>query len=126
MTLLKRVLVGAALLAVMIPVAASAAPRVALPPVNGRFDYQIGGAYTPRSDVRIVDRDRHSKPAKGVYSICYVNAFQTQPEEHAWWLRNHPSLLLRDKAGHEVGDPGWPGEILLDTSSAAKRAALVR
>lgn len=105
---------------------ASAAAKVALPPVNGRFDYQIGGAYAPRSDVRIVDRDRHSTPVHGVYSICYVNAFQSQPEEHAWWIRNHPSLLLRDKAGHEVGDPGWPGEVLLDTTTAAKRAALLR
>jgi Glycoside-hydrolase family GH114 len=104
---------------------AQAAVHVTLPPIHGRFDYQIGGAYRPRSDVRIVDRDRMSTPAKGVYSICYVNAFQTQPEEDAWWKRVHPDLLLRNSAGHTVGDPGWPGEILLDTSTSAKRAALI-
>jgi Glycoside-hydrolase family GH114 len=107
-----------------VPVQASV--HRSLPPIHGRFDYQIGGAYRPRSDVRIVDRDRHSTPVQGVYSICYVNAFQTQPEEDAWWKRDHPSLLLRDAAGNLVGDPDWPGEFLLDTSTAAKRTSLMK
>jgi hypothetical protein len=45
----------------------SASTRVAttlpLPPVNGPFDYQIGGAYAPSSSVSIVDRDRGDSPA---------------------------------------------------------------
>jgi Glycoside-hydrolase family GH114 len=105
---------------------AQAAVHVTLPPVNGRFDYQIGGSYAPAAGVRIVDRDRQSSPANGIYSICYVNAFQTQPEEASWWRRLHPSLLLRDSAGHPVEDPDWPGEFMLDTSTATKRSALLK
>ena len=103
--------------------AASGVPPRRLPPVAGVFDYQLGGAYRPAKDVRIVDRDRHDRPAPGRYSICYVNAFQTQPEERTWWLAHHRSLLLR-VGGHYVEDPDWPGEYVLDTSTAAKRAAL--
>jgi hypothetical protein len=97
---------------------------VRLPPAGAVFDYQLGGSYPPAAGVRIVDRDRTSTPVRGVYSVCYVNAFQTQPEENAWWLKYHPALLLR-VGGHYVHDPGWPGEYLLDTSTAAKRTALL-
>ena len=48
------------------------AATVALPPVNGQFDYQIGGSYTPSSSVSIVDRDRSASPVAGKYNICYV------------------------------------------------------
>jgi hypothetical protein len=94
-----------------------------LPPANAVFDYQIGGAYRPASGVGIVDRDRNDKPAPGAYGICYVNAFQTQPEEAGWWRSNHPDLLLRH-GGSTVEDPDWPGELVLDTSTAARRQAL--
>jgi hypothetical protein len=97
-----------------------------LPPANGRFDYQIGGDYKPLRSVEIVDRDRTARPAAGVYNICYVNAFQTQAGQDAWWKRHHPRLLLRNSAGHPITDPGWPGEILLDTSTHASRAGLAR
>ncbi len=97
---------------------------VVLPPANGKFDYQIGGAYTPSADVAVVDRDRNDSPAAGKYNICYVNAFQTQPEEDSWWRNEHPDLLLRD-GGIEVTDPNWEGEIVLDTSSDAKRSAIL-
>lgn len=100
------------------------ATTVVKPPVNGQFDYQIGGAYRPATGVRIVDRDRSERPTAGLYSICYVNAFQTQPEEAAWWKAHHRELLLTKSGGGYVGDPDWPGEILLDTSSAAKRSAI--
>ena len=53
------------------------AATVALPPTNGQFDYQIGGAYPPLSSVSIVDRDRSASPVADRYNICYVNAFQT-------------------------------------------------
>jgi Glycoside-hydrolase family GH114 len=89
---------------------------VMLPPA-GRFDYQIGGAYPPARGTAIVTRDRHDPPAPGTYSICYVNAFQTQPEETAWWRSEHPDLVL------PVEDPQWPGEYLLDLSTPATRTA---
>uniref|UniRef100_A0A0W0GD17 Putative glycoside hydrolase family 114 protein n=1 Tax=Moniliophthora roreri TaxID=221103 RepID=A0A0W0GD17_MONRR len=41
------------------------------PPANAKFDYQIGGAYTPASDVAVVSRDRTDSPAAGKYNICY-------------------------------------------------------
>ncbi|WP_375476179.1 endo alpha-1,4 polygalactosaminidase [uncultured Jatrophihabitans sp.] len=106
--------------------AARAGGRVALPPVNARFDYQLGGAYRPPRGVTVVERDRTDPPARGRYSICYVNGFQTQPGELRFWQRRHKSLLLRTAGGRYVHDPGWPDEVLLDTRTAAKRAAIAR
>ncbi|GAA2515166.1 endo alpha-1,4 polygalactosaminidase [Winogradskya humida] len=93
------------------------------PPANGTFDYQIGGAYTPPAGVSVVSRDRTSNVAAGLYNICYVNAFQAQPDDNSWWKANHPELLLKDASGNLVIDKDW-NEILLDFSTAAKRAAL--
>ncbi|HTW21308.1 MAG TPA: endo alpha-1,4 polygalactosaminidase [Mycobacteriales bacterium] len=98
--------------------------KVQLPPANGRFDYQIGGAYKPLPSVRIVDRDRTSHPAPGFYNICYINAFQTQAYQDRWWKKYHPGLLLR-KNGSLVEDPGWPGEIILDTATSSDRHKLL-
>jgi hypothetical protein len=95
-----------------------------LPPANGQFDYQIGGAYTPAATVRIVDRDRAEQPVAGKYNICYINAFQAQTEDARWWKTNHNNLLLKDAQGHYVVDSGWD-EILFDISTAAKRSALL-
>jgi hypothetical protein len=94
------------------------------PPANQQFDYQIGGAYTPGASVKIVDRDRLVAPVAGKYNICYVNAFQTQPDDATWWTKNHPDLLVK-KNGKYVIDPDWPDEYILDTSTAAKRTALM-
>jgi hypothetical protein len=94
-----------------------------LPPVNAAFDYQIGQAYPPPSGVRVVSRDREAAPAAGLYNICYVNAFQVQPKELAWWQRNHDDLLLRDAAGEYVVDGAWD-ELVLDIRTPAKRTAL--
>jgi hypothetical protein len=102
---------------------ADAAVAYSLPPVNAKFDYQIGAAYTPPSGVTVVSRDRTAAPAAGLYNICYVNAFQTQPSEIGWWQANHDNLLLKDAGGKYVVDEAW-GENLLDTSTAAKRSAL--
>jgi hypothetical protein len=104
----------------------AATSSVRPPPVAARFDYQLGGAYRPAAGVRVVDRDRTDPAAPGRYSICYLNAFQTQPEEARFWLRRHPHLLLRTAAGKPVEDPDWPGEYVLDISSAHNRAALAR
>jgi len=101
--------------------AGAAAP--APPPANAAFDYQIGAAYTPPSGVRVVSRDREAAPAAGLYNICYVNAFQVQPAELAWWKANHDDLLLKDSRGRYVIDPDW-NENLIDISTDAKRRAV--
>ncbi|MDQ0947682.1 hypothetical protein QFZ24_001605 [Streptomyces phaeochromogenes] len=90
---------------------------VRLPPVHAGFDYQIGGAYPPPAGVRIVARDRKAEPARGLYNICYVNAFQAQPDERDDWPAD---LLLRDKKGKVVVDGDWD-EALLDIGTPAKR-----
>jgi Glycoside-hydrolase family GH114 len=113
--------------AIQVPVrpAGAGTPRaVTAPPANGTFDYQIGGAYAPAAGVTIVDRDRGASPVGGRYNICYLNAFQTQPEDASFWTGQHPDLLLTGSNGKPVMDPDWPGEMLLDTSTAAKRTAI--
>lgn len=101
-----------------------AAADVTVFPTSGRVDYQLGGAWQPPDDVTVVARDRTDPPLDGVYSICYINGFQTQPQEAQFWLDEHPDLLLRDAEGEPQFDPGWPDEMALDTSSTESRAAL--
>ncbi|MCA1223464.1 endo alpha-1,4 polygalactosaminidase [Streptomyces sp. 8L] len=108
---------------------AASPSAVRLPAAGAAFDYQLGGAYRPPAGVRVVSRDRSARPAAGLYSICYVNAFQAQPggETADWWRTHHPDLLLRE--GHEphgalVVDEDWD-EPLLDISTPARRAALL-
>jgi hypothetical protein len=97
---------------------------IVLPPPNAGFDYQLGGAYPLPSGVGVVGRDRTAAPASSSYNICYVNGFQTQPDESAWWLANHPTLVLRNGNGNPLIDPEWPDEYILDTSSTQKRTAI--
>jgi len=104
--------------------ASTTAAAVTPPPANGTFDYQLGGAYTPEDGVAIVVRDRLAAPVPGKYNVCYVNAFQTQPGDAAWWKTNHPGLLLGEDGVHVI-DPNWPDELLFDTSTAARREALL-
>lgn len=106
---------------------AGGAARVAPPPAGAGFDYQIGGAYRPPAGVRVVSRDRGDAPAPGLYSVCYVNAFQAQPDRLGWWKREHPRLLLREDGPDSavVMDKDW-GEALLDVSTAGRRAELAR
>lgn len=113
-------LVAALLVVAATPVVAA---EVRLPPAGGQYDSQLGGAYPPPAGTLIVSRDRTEAPAAGLYNICYINAFQTQAHETEWWVANHPDLLLRQD-GALFEDPNWPGELLLDTTSAVKRAAL--
>ncbi|MBX3269078.1 MAG: endo alpha-1,4 polygalactosaminidase [Sandaracinaceae bacterium] len=98
-------------------------PMGALPPANGPLDYQLGASYPPPAGVVVLARDREARPAEGLYTICYVNGFQTQPHERAFWEREHPDLLLRDGSGALVIDPDWD-EILLDVRTPERRAAL--
>ncbi|GAA2626193.1 endo alpha-1,4 polygalactosaminidase [Streptomyces axinellae] len=98
---------------------------VRAPGANVAFDYQLGGAYQPPGGVRAVSRDRGAKPTPGLYNICYVNAFQTQPGKAiGWWKRHHSELLLK-KDGELVVDEDW-NEPLLDISTADKREALMK
>lgn len=94
------------------------------PPPGVAADYQLGGPYPPAAGVGIVARDWRSQPVAGAYNICYLNAFQTQPENRRWWLREHGQLVLR-RAGRPVVDSQW-NEMLLDTSTGAKRMRLAR
>jgi hypothetical protein len=113
----------AAAMVVLVAGVAGARP-VTLPPANSGYDSQLGGAYEPAPGVAVVSRDRGDEPAAGIYSICYLNAFQTQAEEADWWRKHHDALLLRDAAGKYVEDENWPGEMLLDTSTDEKRQAI--
>ncbi|NKE63458.1 endo alpha-1,4 polygalactosaminidase [Lentzea sp. PSKA42] len=90
---------------------------VTLPPLRGVLDYQIGGAYTPASNVQIVIRDVSASPASGKYNVCYINAFQAQEGHDGDWQSD---LLLRDANGNKVVDPDW-NETLLDLRTADKR-----
>jgi hypothetical protein len=94
------------------------------PPPDGPFDYQLGGGYEPEGDVVTVVRDATDEPAEGLYSVCYVNGFQTQPQESGLWEEEHPDLLLRGDDGEPVADPGWPDEFLLDTSTPENREGI--
>jgi hypothetical protein len=94
-----------------------AAQDVTLPPAHAGFDYQIGGPYTPPKGVEVVSRDHSKQPAEGLYNICYVNAFQAQPDAEGDW---DSDLLLRDKSGEIVYDDKW-GEALLDIRTEDKR-----
>ncbi len=94
-----------------------------LPPPNAGFDYPLGGGYPPPAGVTVVSRDRTEKPAPGLYNICYVNGFQIQPGDVAWWKAEHPDVMLRDKAGKLVVDPDWD-EIMLAPTTPKHRTEL--
>ena len=102
----------------------TAASSIALPPANAPLDYQLGGNYTPDPDVAVLSRDRTATPDPDRYNICYVNGFQSQPNEASQWLDEHPDLLLRDDSGTPLIDPDWPDEYILDISIAGNRAQL--
>ena len=71
----------------------------ALPPVGGGLDYQLGGAYDPPAGVDIVVRDSTDEPAAGLYSVCYLNGFQTQPADSEPMLADSPELILTANGG---------------------------
>lgn len=87
----------------------------ALPPLGGGLDYQLGGAYSPPTGVTIVSRDRTASIAEGLYSLCYVNGFQIQPEEEAFWMSMHPDLILRTGDAIEI----WSRRQTAPTSTTA-------
>lgn len=100
------------------------APAYADPlPTGTDVDYQLGGVRDVPDRVGVVVRDRNAAPLAGRYNVCYVNGFQTQPDERRFW-RRHRDLVLRQH-GSPVTDEAW-GEWLLDLRTPAKRRALAR
>jgi hypothetical protein len=108
---------GAGCTPVAQPSATPPARAITLPPTTGSPDYQLGGDYPPPKGVTVVTRDSTGTPAAGIYSICYVNGFQTQPGER--WPGD---LFLHTASGAPLVDPGWPDEHIIDISTAAKRS----
>lgn len=127
---LAAALAAASLLALAACVAPPASPSFELPPTEGVFDYQLGGA-ADRIDagegpaaIDVVVRDAAMPPLEGAYSVCYVNGFQTQPGEEAAWLARD-ELLLDDGSGGFAIDPAWPDEYVLDPSTEPQRAGIL-
>lgn len=107
---------------------APAAP--ALPPTEGVFDYQLGGAYDTIDlgdgpvPIDVVVRDATAEPLAGAYNVCYVNGFQTQPDDAEFWL-DHEQLLVHYASGEVLIDPEWPDEYILDPSTPEQREGIV-
>ncbi len=115
------------LLLTLVPTSTNATDSPAPPvlPPAGRFDYQLGGVRPLPDDVTVVVRDRRAEPS-GRYDICYVNGFQTQPDERRFWRdtpRRWALVLKRD--GRPETDEAW-GEWLLDLRTPARRTRLAR
>ena len=122
----RRFCVSGVLVALALSGCAAAPPTASAPvppPVGGGLDYQLGGAYDPPAGVDIVVRDSTDEPAVGVYSVCYLNGFQTQPADSERMLEDSPELILT-AVGGPVRDENWPDELLFDTGTAGKRTAL--
>ncbi|MCK9794330.1 endo alpha-1,4 polygalactosaminidase [Isoptericola sp. 4D.3] len=101
------------------------AEELRLPPVDGAFDYQLGGAYDEaRAPLDVVVRDATAPPLPGAYNVCYVNGFQTQPDQADLWT-GREDLLLHEADGDLVVDPDWPDEHVLDPSTAEQRAGIL-
>lgn len=117
--------VAATLVALLATVAwcAPAAADPELPPTGVHWDYQLGGSAPLGDGVGIVVRDRRAAPAPGVYNVCYVNGFQSQPDERAFWQRHWALVLKRD--GRPVSDERW-GEWLLDIRTANGRRRIAQ
>ena len=93
-------------------------------PTGTNVDYQLGGAAPAPAHVGIVVRDREEKPQAGRFNVCYVNGFQTQEHQKAFWLKR-PNLVLQDRMGEFVVDEAW-GEFLLDLRTKAKRTKVAK
>jgi Glycoside-hydrolase family GH114 len=116
-----------AALALGLPLAAPA-EGAKPPPANAGFDYQIGGDYALPAGVGVVSRDWYIGHApRGVYAICYVNAFQTQDDESGVRRRDERSSWPSDLVLRQLGDdPNWGGEYLVNISTAEKRRRATR
>lgn len=102
------------------PSAAPAARTVTLPAPGAAFEYQLGGPDEPAAGTGVVVRDSTAAPT-GRYDVCYVNGFQTQPDETERLLRTEPDLVLHHR-GTPLRDDGWPDEVLYDITTPDLRA----
>ena len=66
----------------------------------------------------MVTRDSTDDPVPGIFNICYVNGFQSQPGSN--WPVN---LVVQKAGGKPLNDPNWPDEFLLDISNDVQRKA---
>ncbi|MEY9257765.1 hypothetical protein ABH903_000775 [Brevibacterium epidermidis] len=114
--------------------------EITLPPSTGSFDYQLGGAYdalpadsaqvttaeaaTATTSIDVVVRDSAADPLPDAYSICYVNGFQTQPDEAEDWADDE-DVLLHDGDGELVNDPDWPDEHILNPETGHARTVIL-
>ncbi len=96
---------------------------VEAPPVGAKADYQIGGDYDLINGTETVSRDWfEGEPAEGAYWICYVNAFQTQPDNRGVRRLDETSAWPGDRVLSGLADdPKWTGEYLIDISTPEKR-----
>lgn len=96
--------------------------RIAAPPLDGKFDYQMGQTYPPAGSVEIVVRAHTQARVEGSYNICELSGFRVHEQDRDLWLRQHPELILRDVLGIPVVDRY--SSLLMDVSTEEKRAAL--
>jgi Glycoside-hydrolase family GH114 len=91
-------------------------------PQHRAFDNQLSGDYPPGRSVSIVVRDWYSgKPLpRPGFSICSINAFQTQADEPDANRPDEPSNWPAAVVSN-VEDPNWPGEFLIDLATAQHR-----
>ncbi|RII43235.1 hypothetical protein DWB68_02710 [Galactobacter valiniphilus] len=108
--------------------AATQGQPVTLPPTGGVFDYQLGGPSERVAEKgpvpTVVERDSSATALPGAYNICYVNGFQTQPDETEAW-KQHSDLLAQDADGALLVDPEWPDEHILDPSTPWQREGIL-
>jgi len=103
--------------------ACSPPPEPVQPPPGVAFDYQLGGDYPLPAGTELVVRqwtDGEADP--DAYSVCYVNAFQTEATPgHPDYENNWPPGVVWEQGE----DPQWPGEHPIDIGSNTKRRAAV-
>ncbi|MBJ7340765.1 endo alpha-1,4 polygalactosaminidase [Mycolicibacterium sp.] len=113
-------------LATLLTACSTTAPTtgIRLPPTAGSFDYQLGGVDDTRP-LAVVVRDATAQPMPGAYDVCYVNGFQSQPDDGDRWLKRYGEAVLRDAGGTPVTDPDWPDEYVLDPSTERQRTVIL-
>ena len=95
---------------------ASTATRT-LPPTTGSFDYQLGGVvHARRRRHRRHPRQHRRRPRRA--STRSATSTGSRRSRASSWPSN---LILQNKAGKPIVDPGWPDERIIDISTAAKR-----
>lgn len=113
----------AALVLLATVTACSAPPDPVQPPPGVAFDYQLGGDYPLPAGTELVVRQwADGAPDPDAYSVCYVNAFQTEARPgDPDYENNWPPGTVWE----EGEDPDWPGEHPIDISNNAKRRTAV-